>query len=252
MDFCVLTLFPEMLEGALNSSILKRGKDAGLIDFSLIQIRDFSEDKHKKTDDYPYGGGAGMVMFPDPIVKSVEYAKEMLSKKKYVKKPRVIYLTPWGKPFCNAMAEEMAKEDSLIFLCGHYEVIDERALEMTVTDYVSIGDFVVTGGELPAALMIDAISRFVPGVLHNDNSAYEESFSNGLLEYPQYTRPEVYEGKCVPEVLLSGHHANIEKYRRQESLLRTLKYRPELLDNAELSKKDLQFLSNMGWNKTNK
>ncbi|MCQ2506512.1 MAG: tRNA (guanosine(37)-N1)-methyltransferase TrmD [Lachnospiraceae bacterium] len=249
MDFCVLTLFPEMIEGALNSSILKRGKDAGLIDFSLIQIRDFSEDKHKKTDDYPYGGGAGMVMFPDPIVKSINYANELLSKKNNGKKSRVIYLTPWGKPFNNAMAEELAKEVSLIFLCGHYEGIDERALEMTVTDYVSIGDFVVTGGELPAALMIDAISRFVPGVLHNDTSAYEESFSNGLLEYPQYTRPEVYEGKKVPEVLLSGHHANIEKYRRQESLLRTLKYRPELLDSAALTKKDLQFLAGFGWNK---
>ena len=191
-------------------------------------------------DDAPYGGGAGMVMQPGPVCDSYEDLCRKIGKR-----PRVLYMTPQGQTFNQSIAEELAKEEDLVFLCGHYEGIDERALELIVTDYLSVGDYVLTGGELPAMVMIDCISRLVPGVLNNDVSAEIESFHDNLLEYPQYTRPEMYEGKKVPEVLLSGHHKNIETWRRQQSIKRTLERRPDLLADANLSKKEKQYLAEM-------
>lgn len=207
----------------LNTSIIGRAIDAGLLEINAVNIRDYSTNKHMKVDDYPYGGGAGLVMQPEPVYRAYEdLTKDMK------KKPRVVYLTPQGTTFHQEMARELAKEEELVFLCGHYEGIDERVLEEIVTDYVSIGDYVLTGGELPAMVMIDSISRLVPGVLHNDDSAGDESFENGLLEYPQYTRPPVFLDKEVPEVLLSGHHENIRKWRHEQSVKRTKERRPDL------------------------
>lgn len=241
MNFHVLTLFPEMIEQGLSASITGRALEKGILQLNTVDIRDFSENKHNRVDDYPYGGGAGMVMAPGPVVRACRSVKERIetADKKTV---RVIYLTPQGKVFDQPMAEELSKEENLIFLCGHYEGIDERALETIVTDNVSIGNYVLTGGELPAMVMIDAISRLVPGVLNNETSAEFETFQDNLLEYPQYTRPEEFEGKKVPEVLLSGHHAKIEEWRREQSLLRTLKNRPDMLKEAVLSEKDKEFL----------
>lgn len=221
--FHILTLFPDMVMEGLNTSIIGRAIEAGFIDIDATDIRDYTLDKHKKVDDYPYGGGAGLVMQAEPIYRAYEAVTKDMDKK-----PRVIYLTPQGQTFHQEMAREFAKEEELIFLCGHYEGVDERVLEEIVTDYVSIGDFVLTGGELPAMMMVDAISRLVPGVLHNDDSAGDESFENGLLEYPQYTRPPIFHGKEVPEVLLSGHHGNIEKWRYEQSVKRTKERRPDL------------------------
>lgn len=221
--FHILTLFPEMVMDGLNTSIIGRAIDAGLLEINAVNIRDYSTNKHMKVDDYPYGGGAGLVMQPEPVYRAYEdLTKDMK------KKPRVVYLTPQGTTFHQEMAKELAKEEELVFLCGHYEGIDERVLEEIVTDYVSIGDYVLTGGELPAMVMIDSISRLVPGVLHNDDSAGDESFENGLLEYPQYTRPPVFLDKEVPEVLLSGHHENIRKWRHEQSVKRTKERRPDL------------------------
>jgi len=225
MNFYVMTLFPEMIDNGVNVSILKRAIDNKLINIESVNIRDFSTNKHMKVDDYPYGGGAGMVMQAEPVYRAYEHIRKNISKK-----PRVVYLTPQGKVFNQDMAKELSQEEDLVFLCGHYEGIDERVLEMIVTDNVSIGDYVLTGGEMPAMIMIDAISRYVPKVLHNDISAEEESFSNGLLEYPQYTRPEEFMGMRVPDVLLSGHHANIEKWRYEQSLIRTKERRPDLYE----------------------
>lgn len=240
MNYHILTLFPEMVLDGLNTSIIGRAVDKGLISIEAINIRDYSKDKHNHVDDAPYGGGAGMVMQPGPVCDSYEALCEKLGKR-----PRVLYMTPQGRVFNQAIAQELAQEEDLVFLCGHYEGIDERALELIVTDYLSIGDYVLTGGELPAMVMIDCISRLVPGVLHNDVSADIESFHDNLLEYPQYTRPEVYEGKRVPEVLLSGHHKNIETWRREQSIKRTLERRPDLLPEANLSKKEKQYLENL-------
>ena len=237
MNFHILTLFPEMVINGLNTSILGRAVKEGHITINATNIRDFADNKHNHVDDYPYGGGAGMVIQPSPVFNAYEAACSTMSGK-----PRVIYLTPQGKVFNQSMAEEFAKEENLIFLCGHYEGIDERVLEEIVTDNVSIGDYVLTGGELPAMVMIDAISRKVPGVLNNELSSDIETFYDNLLEYPQYTRPEEWHNKKVPEVLLSGHHGNIEKWRREKSLERTLKHRPELLKNANLSQKDKEYL----------
>ena len=212
----------------LNTSIIGRAIDAGLLEINAVNIRDYSTNKHMKVDDYPYGGGAGLVMQPEPVYRAYEdLTKDMK------KKPRVVYLTPQGTTFHQEMAKELAKEEELVFLCGHYEGIDERVLEEIVTDYVSIGDYVLTGGELPAMVMIDSISRLVPGVLHNDDSAGDESFENGLLEYPQYTRPSVFLDKEVPEVLLSGHHENIRKWRHEQSVKRTKERRPDLWEAYE-------------------
>ena len=212
----------------LNTSIIGRAIEAGLLEINAVNIRDYSTNKHMKVDDYPYGGGAGLVMQPEPVYRAYEdLTKDMK------KKPRVVYLTPQGTTFHQEMAKEFAKEEELVFLCGHYEGIDERVLEEIVTDYVSIGDYVLTGGELPAMVMIDSISRLVPGVLHNDDSAGDESFENGLLEYPQYTRPPVFLDKEVPEVLLSGHHENIRKWRHEQSVKRTKERRPDLWEAYE-------------------
>ena len=217
----------------LNTSIIGRAINNGLLTIEAVNIRDFAENKHNRVDDYTYGGGAGMLMQAGPVFGAYESIAE-----KTEKKPRVIYLSPQGHTFSQEMAEDFAKEEELVFLCGHYEGIDERVLEEIVTDYVSIGDYVLTGGELPAMVMIDAISRLIPGVLHNDASAEFESFQDNLLEYPQYTRPEEWHGKKVPEVLLSGHHVNIEKWRREQSVIRTAMRRPDLLEKAELTQKE--------------
>ena len=241
MNYHVLTLFPEMILDGMHTSIIGRAIEKGLLSLEAVNIRDYAEEKRKgRVDDYPYGGGAGMVMQAEPVYASYQALCEKIGKK-----PRVIYLTPQGQVFRQALAEELAKEEDLVFLCGHYEGIDERVLEEIVTDYVSVGDYVLTGGELPAMVMMDAISRMVPGVLNNEESAQFESFQDTLLEYPQYSRPEEWRGKKVPEVLLSGHHGNVDQWRREQSLRRTLERRPDLLENARLSKKDEKYLNNL-------
>ena len=246
MNFHVLTLFPEMIENGMNTSITGRAIAKGLLSLEAINIRDFAFNKHQKVDDYTYGGGAGMLMQAEPVYQCYQAivdkihtqsdaSSELCAEKR---KPRVLYMSPQGKTFTQGMAEELAQEEELIFLCGHYEGIDERVLDEIVTDYVSIGDYVLTGGELPAMVMVDAVSRMVPGVLHNDVSAEFESFQDNLLEYPQYSRPEIWHEKQVPPVLLSGHHANIEKWRREQSVIRTAKNRPDLLEKANLTEEE--------------
>ena len=224
----------------LSSSIIGRAMANELLTIEAVNIRDFAENKHNRVDDYTYGGGAGMLMQAGPVYGAYRSVAE-----KAKSKPRVIYLSPQGKTFSQSMAEEFAQEEELIFLCGHYEGIDERVLEEIVTDYVSIGDYVLTGGELPAMVMIDAVSRLIPGVLHNDTSAEFESFQDNLLEYPQYTRPEEWHGKKVPEILLSGHHANIEKWRREQSVIRTAERRPDLLEKADLTQKEKELVKTL-------
>ena len=219
MKFDVLTLFPEMFE-PLNSSIIGRAKEKNLIEINLINIRDFSRDKHKKVDDTPYGGGAGMVMMPDVVYDAYKSVED--------KNAKVIYMSPQGKKLTQKKVEELAKQEHLIILCGHYEGIDQRVIDKIVDEEISIGDYVLTGGEIPAMVLIDSVSRYNSGVIAEE-SIEEESFANGLLEYPQYTRPEVFEGVKVPEVLLSGHHANIEKWRKEKALEITKLKRPDLL-----------------------
>ena len=240
MNFHVFTLFPEMIMNGLETSILGRAAAKGIVSFEAVNIRDYTLERHGKVDDYPYGGGAGMVMQAEPIYRAYAALVEKIGKK-----PRVIYMTLQGQTFNQSIAEDLAKEEDLVFLCGHYEGVDERVLEMIATDYLSAGDYVLTGGELPAMMMIDCISRLVPGVLNNNVSAEFETFHDNLLEYPQYTRPEVFMGKKVPDILLSGHHANVEKWRREQSIIRTLKNRPELLEDAVLSKKEQKFLDEL-------
>ena len=223
MKYKVLTLFPEMFKGFIESSIIGRSVNNGIVDIELINIRDYTDNKHKKVDDYPYGGGNGMVMKCQPIWDAYKATVSDLSKK-----PKFIYTSPRGKTFDNDMAKELANEEIVIFLCGHYEGVDQRVLDMTEAVEVSIGDYVLTGGELPAMVMMDSISRFIPGVLGTDESAFEESFSNGLLEYPQYTRPEEFMDLKVPSVLLSGHHKNIENWRLEKSIETTKKNREDL------------------------
>ena len=269
MNFHILTLFPEMVENGLKTSIIGRAVAGGLLSIEAVNIRDFAFNKHQSVDDYPYGGGAGMLMQAEPVYLAYKDIEERIQKRiqnakmqnaeteeqdaevkvqnagiqdaetvSPDKKLRVVYLSPQGKTFDQKMAEELAEEEDLVLLCGHYEGIDERVLEEIVTDYVSIGDYVLTGGELPAMVMVDTISRLVPGVLHNDVSAEFESFQDNLLEYPQYSRPEVWHDRKVPEILMSGHHANIEKWRREQSVIRTAKNRPDLLEKAELTEKE--------------
>ncbi len=233
MKFNVLTLFPEMFL-ALDESIIGRGKEKGLIDINLINIRDFSKNKHKKVDDTPYGGGAGMVMEPTVVYDAYCSVKEPNAK--------VIYMSPQGKTLNQQMVQDLAKEENIILLCGHYEGIDQRVIDEIVDEEISIGDYVLTGGELPAMVLIDSVSRYVEGVLKED-SIQEESFTNGLLEYPQYTRPEVFLGERVPEVLLSGHHENIKEWRRNQSIINTYLKRPDLLKKIELSDKEQKMLS---------
>lgn len=224
MKLHVMTLFPEMIMQGLSTSITGRAMKNNLIQIEAVNIRDFTTEKHGHVDDYPYGGGAGMVMQAEPIYRTWKHITDGLERKS-----RVVYMTPQGQVFNQGLAEELAKEEDLIVLCGHYEGVDERILEMIVTDNVSIGDYVLTGGELPAMVMIDCISRLVPGVLNNEVSAEFESFHENLLEYPQYTRPEEFMGMRVPDILLSGHHANIEKWRHEQSVKRTQERRPDLL-----------------------
>ena len=238
MRFHVLTLFPEMITDGLNTSIIGRAQNEKIIEVDAIDIRDYTKDKHRHVDDYPYGGGAGMVMQAAPICDAYDALCEKLGKR-----PKVIYMTPQGQVFNLTIAKELAKEEDLVLLCGHYEGVDERALELLNVENLSIGDFVLTGGELPAMVIIDAVSRMVPGTLTNEESADFESFEDNLLEYPQYTRPEIYKDKAVPEVLMSGHHANIMKWRRQKSLERTYERRPELLETANLDKNDIKYLN---------
>ena len=232
MKFDVLTLFPEMFE-AVKKSVIGKAEEKKLIQINLINIRDFSKNKHKKVDDTPYGGGAGMVIQPDVVYDAYNSIKDENAK--------VIYLTPQGKVLNQKKVEELSKEKHLILLCGHYEGIDQRVLDKIVDEEISIGDYVLTGGELPAMILIDSVSRYVEGVLSEDSTS-EESFSQGILEYPQYTRPETFEGVKVPEILQSGHHENINKWRRCEALKNTYKKRPELLKNVELSEKDKEYL----------
>lgn len=233
MNFHVLTLFPEMIEQGMHTSIIGRAIAGDYLSIDAINIRDYAFNKHQKVDDYPYGGGAGMLMQAEPVYLAYESVQKKLGYR-----PRVVYLTPQGEVFHQTMAKELAKEKDLVFLCGHYEGIDERVLDEIVTDYVSIGDYVLTGGELPAMVMMDSISRMVPGVLSNQESGETESFAENLLEYPQYSRPEEWHGQKVPPVLLSGHHANIEAWRREQSILRTAKRRPDLLKKADLTNKE--------------
>jgi tRNA (guanine37-N1)-methyltransferase len=242
MNFHLLTLFPEMVMSGLDTSIIGRAVKAGLLSIDAVNIRDYAYNKHQSVDDYPYGGGAGMLMQAEPVFQAYSAVMERIQEKNPGRKPRVVYLSPQGRTFSQRIAEEFAKEEELILLCGHYEGIDERVLEEIVTDYISIGDYVLTGGELPAMVMVDTISRLVPGVLHNEVSAELESFQESLLEYPQYSRPEEWHGKKVPEVLLSGHHANIEKWRRRQSVIRTALNRPDLLEKAELTEEEKKYL----------
>ena len=233
LNFHILTLFPEMVMQGLHTSILGRAAKGGYISMEAVNIRDYTLDKHGKVDDYTYGGGAGMLMQAQPVYDAYQAIAARIGQERA---RRVIYVTPQGKTFNQEMAQEMAQESDLIFLCGHYEGIDERVLEEIVTDEVSIGDYVLTGGELPAMVMIDAIARLVPGVLHNGESTQTESFGDGLLEYPQYSRPERWHGKKVPEVLLSGDHAKVDAWRLEQSLLRTKERRPDLYEKYQNSK----------------
>lgn len=242
MHFYILTLFPDMVMNGLTDSIIGRAMKNGYLQIEAVNIRDYAFNKHQSVDDYPYGGGAGMLMQAEPVYQAYAAVLEKIKTENPDAKPRVVYLSPQGGTFSQEMAEDYAKEEDVILLCGHYEGIDERVLEEIVTDYVSIGDYVLTGGELPAMVMIDTISRLIPGVLHNDVSAEFDSFQDNLLEYPQYSRPEEWHGKKVPEVLMSGHHANIEKWRHEQSLIRTAKNRPDLLEKVELTENDKKIL----------
>ena len=244
MDFHILTLLPEMVENALETSVLGRAIEEGIIRINAVNIRDFSAEKHHKVDDYPYGGGAGMLMQAQPVYDAWKSITDRTGKD-----VRCIYMTPQGRVFSQQMAKEFALEEELIFLCGRYEGVDERVLEEIVTDEVSIGDYVLTGGELPAMVMIDAISRMIPGVLHNEESAEGDSFGDGLLEYPQYSRPEIWNGKAVPKILLSGDHAKVDAWRREQSLIRTADRRPDLLESAHVSPKEKAFIENYLANK---
>ena len=232
MKFNILTLFPEMFE-PIKESIIKRAEEKNLIEINLINIRDFSEKKHNQVDDTPYGGGAGMVIMPDVVYRAYNSIK--------ADNQKVIYLSPQGKTLNQEKVKQLSKEENIVLLCGHYEGIDQRIIDEIVDEEISIGEYVLTGGELPAMVVIDAVSRYVDGVL-KENSIKEETFSDGLLEYPQYTRPEIFNNVRVPEVLFSGHHENIRKWRRYQSIKNTFKKRPDLLEKANLSKEDKEIL----------
>ncbi len=236
MRIDILTLFPGMFSGVLNESILKRASERGKVTYNVINIRDFSTDKHRTVDDYPYGGGAGMVLKPEPVFRAVDHVKELADDK-----PRIILLCPQGERYTQRKAEQLAKEKHLVFICGHYEGYDER-IRSIVTDEISIGDYVLTGGELGAMVIIDSVVRLLPGVLGNEDSPVHDSFSTGLLEHPHYTRPREYRGMKVPDVLLSGDHKRIEEWRKKESLKRTLKRRPDLLKDYPLTDEEKQWL----------
>ncbi len=238
MKIDVLTLFPEMFTGVFGSSILGKAAAKGIVELNAVNFRNYSTSKHGTVDDTPYGGGGGMVLKPDPIFAAVE---DLVSHQ--AAKPRIILMCPQGETFTQKKAEELSQEQHLIFICGHYEGYDERIREHLVTDELSIGDYVLTGGELPAMTVVDSVVRLLPGVLGNEMSAVTDSFSTGLLEYPHYTRPAEFRGLKVPDVLLSGHHGNVEKWRREQSLLRTLQRRPDLLEHADLSEAERRWLA---------
>ena len=240
MNFHVLTLFPEMIRDGFETSITGRAVEKGLLSLETVNIRDFSVNKHNRVDDYPYGGGAGMVMQAEPVYLAWESVVEKLGRK-----PKVLYMSPQGRVFDQTMAQELAEEEDLLFLCGHYEGIDERVIEELDPEEISVGDYVLTGGELPALILADSVSRMLPGVLSDDECFEEESHFNSLLEYPQYTHPSSWNGRDVPEILLSGHHAKVDEWRRQKSLERTYKRRPDMLERAKLDKKDEAFLSKL-------
>lgn len=259
MRIDVLTLFPEMFEGVFGTSILGKARDKGLVHLQTVNFRQYSTNKHNTVDDYPYGGGGGMVLKPDPIFAAIDDLLERGEEQERVGSaasvlpkaaPRVILLCPQGEPFSQRKAEELAAEEHLVFICGHYEGYDERIREHLVTDELSIGDYVLTGGELPAMVIIDSVVRLLPGVLGNESSAVTDSFSTGLLEYPHYTRPAVFRGHAVPDVLISGHHANVDAWRREESLRRTWQRRPDLLAQAALTDKERAMLRE--WDRTAK
>lgn len=238
MRIDILTLFPEMCETVLSESIIGRAREENKVEINCRQIRDYSTDKHRRVDDTPYGGGMGMVMQVQPIYDCYMSLCEDIGKK-----PHLIFMSPQGKVLTQKRVKELAEMENIAILCGHYEGVDERVIEEIVDEEISVGDYVLTGGELPALILADSVSRMLPGVLKNDEAYTEESHYNSLLEYPQYTRPFEWHGKAVPDILISGHHKNIEKYRREESLKRTYLRRPELLSKAELTKKDIAFLS---------
>ncbi|MGL5531786.1 MAG: tRNA (guanosine(37)-N1)-methyltransferase TrmD [Culicoidibacterales bacterium] len=242
MKIDILSLFPEMFQGVLHESILKRAQEKGEVSFNVTNFRDYTTNKHKKVDDYPYGGGAGMVLTPQPIFDAVADLKA-----KNQTKPKVILMTPQGRPFTQKIAEELAQEEHLILVCGHYEGFDERIVEYLADDELSIGDYVLTGGELAAMVITDAVVRLLDDVIEHDSHA-NDSFSMGTLEYPHYTRPADYEGMKVPDILLSGHHKNIEQWRREQALIRTKQRRPDLLDQVEMTSAERQFL--VEWQKT--
>lgn len=238
MRIDVLTIFPEMFTGVFNSSILGKAQEKGLVSLQAINFRDYSTNKHHTVDDYPYGGGGGMVLKPEPIFHAVEALTSEAEQK-----PRVILMCPQGELYNQRKAEELSKEEHLVFICGHYEGYDERIRQYLVTDEISVGDYVLTGGELPAMTVIDSVVRLLPGVLGNETSAITDSHSTGLLEYPHYTRPAQFRDMKVPDELLSGHHSNIEKWRRQQSLIRTLERRPDLLKTADLTEAERKWLA---------
>ncbi|ANX12262.1 tRNA (guanosine(37)-N1)-methyltransferase TrmD [Fictibacillus arsenicus] len=245
MKIDVLSLFPDMFSGVFGQSILKKAQEKSAVQFQVLDFREFSSNKHRNVDDYPYGGGAGMVLTPQPLFDAVETLTKETSEK-----PRIILLCPQGERFSQKKAEELSKEKHLIFLCGHYEGYDERIREYLVTDEISIGDYVLTGGELGAMVVIDAVTRLLPGVLGKEESHLQDSFSTGLLEHPQYTRPADFRGMKVPDVLMSGNHKNIEEWRKKESLKRTYERRPDLLESIELTKEEENWLREIKDNKT--
>ena len=237
IKFDVLTLFPNMFEAVLGDSIIERARKNDLIETNFINIRDFSKNKHKKTDDYPFSGGGGMLMTPQPI-----YDAYLSVADKCEKKPHTVFMSPQGKVFDQQKAKELSEYEHIVILCGHYEGVDQRVLDMIVDEEISMGDFVLTGGEIPAMAVIDAVSRMVPGVLANEGSYSNESHFDGLLEYPQYTHPQEFMGVKIPEILISGHHKNIEIWKRRQSLINTLKKRPDMLEKADLTEEDIKFL----------
>ncbi len=240
MRIDIMTLFPEMCERVLSESIIGRSREGGLVEINCVNIRDYSKDKHRRVDDATYGGGLGMLMQVDPIYDCFCDLEEKIGSR-----PHLIYMSPQGKTLTQERVKELSQMDNIAILCGHYEGVDERVIEEIVDEEISIGDYVLTGGELPALVLADSISRMLPGVLAEDAAFEEESHYNSLLEYPQYTRPYEWHGKKVPDVLISGHHANINKWRREQSLMRTYYRRPDLLETAELDKKDKQFLESL-------
>ncbi len=240
MRFDVLTLFPDMFRAVLGDSIINRAKENGLIELNFIDIRDFTKNKHRKVDDYPYSGGGGMLMMPQPVYDAYMSIADGLDYKPYT-----IYMSPQGKVFDQATAKTLTEHNHIVLLCGHYEGIDQRVLDMIVDAEISIGDFVLTGGEIPAMAVIDAVSRMIPGVLANETSYSDESHFSGLLEHPQYTRPEEFMGVKIPDVLLSGHHANINKWKREQALKNTYLKRPDMLESAELSKSDIEYIEEL-------